>query len=210
MSGYQQPPPPKHTTSSYSSGNSDPFNNPHQLNYDPNANYSTGPNPYATTPGGPNPGAGGAGVAPPGAGGQYAPYYDNQPEMENRYEGGGMGRETWASESGWSGNGMFPCISCCLLSRWPVLCFRLPRPAELYAFSILHPYLHREQGWTSRTRAICEFLLTYIACSNAHVQPAWTQEANIPLSKEEIEDVLIYLANKFGFQKGESSSKSFG
>jgi 1,3-beta-glucan synthase len=105
MSGYQQPPPPKHTTSSYSSGNSDPFNNPHQLNYDPNANYGTGPNPYATAPGGPNPGAGGAGVAPPGAAGQYAPYYDNQPEMENRYEGGGMGRETWASESGWSGNG---------------------------------------------------------------------------------------------------------
>jgi hypothetical protein len=35
-------------------------------------------------------------------------------------------------------------------------------------------------------------------------QPAWTQEANIPLSKEEIEDVLIDLANKFGFQKGES------
>jgi hypothetical protein len=106
MSGYQQqPPPPKHSASSYSSGNSDPFNNPHQLNYDPNAQYSTGPNPYANTPGGPNPGAGGAGVAPPGAAGQYAPYYDNQPEMENRYEGGGMGRETWASESGWSANG---------------------------------------------------------------------------------------------------------
>lgn len=109
MSGYQQqPPPPKHTASSYSS-NSDPFNNPHQLNYDPNAQYAAGPNPYAT--GGPNPGAGGAGVAPPGAAGQYAPYYDNQPEMENRYEGGGMGRETWASESGWSANGTYPCPS---------------------------------------------------------------------------------------------------
>lgn len=36
------------------------------------------------------------------------------------------------------------------------------------------------------------------------VQPAWNQDANIPLSKEEIEDVLIDLANKFGFQKGES------
>ena len=35
--------------------------------------------------------------------------------------------------------------------------------------------------------------------------PAWTQEANIPLSKEEIEDVLIDLANKFGFQKGVSA-----
>lgn len=102
MSGYQQPPPAKHTPSSYSSGSSDPFNNPHQLNYDPNQNYG-GANPYATGP--PNPGAGGAGVAPPGAAGQYAPYYDNNPEMENRYEGGGMGRETWASESGWSGNG---------------------------------------------------------------------------------------------------------
>ena len=105
MSGYQQqPPPPKHTTSSYSSGSSDPFNN-HQLGYDNQQNFGAGPNPYATTPGGPNPGAGGAGVAPPGAAGQYAPYYDNNPEMENRYEGGGMGRETWASESGWSANG---------------------------------------------------------------------------------------------------------
>ena len=34
--------------------------------------------------------------------------------------------------------------------------------------------------------------------------PAWTTEANIPLSKEEIEDVLIDLANKFGFQKDSS------
>lgn len=102
MSGYQQqPPPPKHTTSSYSSGSSDPFNN-HQLGYDGQP-QTYAANPYAT--GGPNPGAGGAGVAPPGAGGQYAPYYDNNPEMENRYEGGGMGRETWASESGWSANG---------------------------------------------------------------------------------------------------------
>lgn len=33
-------------------------------------------------------------------------------------------------------------------------------------------------------------------------QPAWTTDAAIPLSKEEIEDVLIDLANKFGFQKG--------
>ena len=61
-------------------------------------------NPYAP-PGAPNPGAGGAGVAPPGQGGQYAPYYDNDPEMAGRYDGGGMGRETWASESGWSQNG---------------------------------------------------------------------------------------------------------
>lgn len=34
--------------------------------------------------------------------------------------------------------------------------------------------------------------------------PAWTVDANIPLSKEEIEDVLIDLANKFGFQKDSS------
>lgn len=39
--------------------------------------------------------------------------------------------------------------------------------------------------------------------------PAWTQEANIPLSKEEIEDVLIDLANKFGFQKGECGALSY-
>lgn len=31
--------------------------------------------------------------------------------------------------------------------------------------------------------------------------PAWTAEAQIPLSKEEIEDVFIDLTNKFGFQR---------
>ncbi|KAG6357958.1 hypothetical protein INS49_013841 [Diaporthe citri] len=31
--------------------------------------------------------------------------------------------------------------------------------------------------------------------------PAWTSEAQIPLSKEEIEDIFIDLANKFGFQR---------
>ncbi|WFD30115.1 1,3-beta-glucan synthase [Malassezia sp. CBS 17886] len=31
--------------------------------------------------------------------------------------------------------------------------------------------------------------------------PAWTVEQNIPLSKEEIEDIFIDLANKFGFQR---------
>ncbi|GAC76596.1 1,3-beta-glucan synthase [Moesziomyces antarcticus T-34] len=31
--------------------------------------------------------------------------------------------------------------------------------------------------------------------------PAWTAEHNIPLSKEEIEDIFIDLANKFGFQR---------
>ena len=30
--------------------------------------------------------------------------------------------------------------------------------------------------------------------------PAWSNEQQIPLSKEEIEDVFIDLANKFGFQ----------
>lgn len=106
---YPHPPPaPKHQASSYSSGSSgDPFNpsNPsvQQLPYT-DQQYA---NPYAP-PGAPNPGAGGAGVAPPGAGGQYAPYYDNEPEMGGRYEGGGMGRETWASESGWSQDSEYP------------------------------------------------------------------------------------------------------
>ena len=31
--------------------------------------------------------------------------------------------------------------------------------------------------------------------------PAWSAERNIPLSKEEIEDVFLDLANKFGFQR---------
>lgn len=44
---------------------------------------------------------------------------------------------------------------------------------------------------------------------NCSLQPAWTTDANIPLSKEEIEDVLIDLANKFGFQKGAQSFHLF-
>lgn len=108
---YQKPPPgPKHNYSS----SSDPFNNQNvqQLDYDPNSAQPA--NPYTQGVGGPpNPGAGGAGVGPATQGGQYAPYYDNERQMDARYDGGGMGRETWASESGWSGNGMsihFACI----------------------------------------------------------------------------------------------------
>lgn len=41
----------------------------------------------------------------PGPGGQYSFYNDNESDMGARYEGGGMARDTWASESGWSGNG---------------------------------------------------------------------------------------------------------
>lgn len=37
--------------------------------------------------------------------------------------------------------------------------------------------------------------------------PAWSNEQQIPLSKEEIEDVFIDLANKFGFQR--DSVRSF-
>ena len=96
---YQKPPPgPKHN---YSSG-SDPFNpQVQQLNYDPNApaNPYGAPGQGAQTPGG------GPGVLPATQGGQYQPNYDNQAQMGDRWEGGGMGRETWASESGWSGNG---------------------------------------------------------------------------------------------------------
>jgi 1,3-beta-glucan synthase len=90
------PPPPKHQPSVYSTTSSnDPFGA--QTPYDPNAP----PLPYGNNPyGGPNPGAGGAGVAPPMQGGQYAPYYDTDSEMAARYDGGGRGRETWASDSG--------------------------------------------------------------------------------------------------------------
>ena len=117
MSFPHHPPPPKHTPSSYSSGSSDPFNSNSSVQ---GLTYQDGPhNPYAQ--GAPNPGAGGAGVAPPGAAGQYAPYYDNDPEMDRRYEGGGMGRETWASESGYSGNGEF--------ARLPTLPFKVPPSA---------------------------------------------------------------------------------
>ena len=97
---YQKPPPgPKHAFSS----SSDPFNpqngQVNQLNYDPNQPA----NPYAqggATPGGP-------GTTPATQGGQYAPYDDSDGAMGARYHGGGMGMETWHSESGWSGNGVY-------------------------------------------------------------------------------------------------------
>ncbi|RSH95464.1 1,3-beta-D-glucan synthase [Saitozyma podzolica] len=175
MSYPQAPPPPKHTASSYSSGSSDPFNpQVHQLPYDPNNPQG---NAYAP-PGAPNPGAGGAGVAPPIAAGQYAPYYDNEPEMGHRYEGGGMGRETWASESGWSGNDG-PGNGSSDYQHQPGY---MPSRASTPTFTEGSKECHRPRD----------------------PYPAWTQEANIPLSKEEIEDVLIDLANKFGFQKDSS------
>lgn len=37
---------------------------------------------------------------------QQGSYYDVEPEINERYEGGGMRRDTWASESGWSGTGV--------------------------------------------------------------------------------------------------------
>jgi 1,3-beta-glucan synthase len=94
--------------------------------------------------------------------------------MGARYDGGGMGRETWASESGWSGN-------------------------DQYAGS---DYQH-QQGYPSRPSTPTFTEGSKEGHRAREPYPAWTQEANIPLSKEEIEDVLIDLANKFGFQKGE-------
>lgn len=48
----------------------------------------------------------GAPGTPGTPGQQYGGYYnDNESDMGARYEGGGMARDTWASESGWSGNG---------------------------------------------------------------------------------------------------------
>jgi 1,3-beta-glucan synthase len=79
-------PPEGPNPSSYSQASStDPFNQP-PLSYE------------GAPPGGPPP--------PGGPGGpQYQQYYDNESDIGARYEGGGMGRETWASESAWSGNG---------------------------------------------------------------------------------------------------------
>lgn len=96
MSYPHPPPPPKHQPSStYSGSSGDPFNpNPsvQQLPYSDQPGY----NPYA------HPGPGGAGIAQQGAAGQYAPYFDNEATMGERLDSGGMARETWASESGWS------------------------------------------------------------------------------------------------------------
>lgn len=139
--------------------------NQHQQPAPPGANdpFNQPPVGYDAPPGG----------APPPPGGQYAQYYDNDSDMGARYEGGGMSRDTWASESNWSGNGE------------P----NYPGSEQSH-----------QQGYPSRASTP-----TYTESRGEHrarePYPAWSQEANIPLSKEEIEDVLIDLANKFGFQK---------
>ncbi|ODN83720.1 1,3-beta-glucan synthase component FKS1 [Cryptococcus amylolentus CBS 6039] len=175
---YNKPPPGPTGTASFSSSSSDPFNHTNQLPYDSNPQL---PLPHQTGafahPDAPNPGAGaGAGVAPPGQGGQYAPYYDNEPEIGGRYDGGGMGRETWASESGWSQQDV----------NYPSSDYH-GGPGYLPSRASTPTYSESREGHKPR-----------------EPYPAWTAEANIPLSKEEIEDVLIDLANKFGFQKDSS------
>lgn len=113
----------------------------------------------------PPPQQGGYPAGPPG------PIYDPQPEMDERYEGGGMGRETWASESGWSEQQSY--------GQPGGQQGNLPSRSSTPTFTDGSRDGHRAR----------------------EPYPAWTQEAQIPLSKEEIEDVLIDLANKFGFQK---------
>ncbi|TXT04826.1 hypothetical protein VHUM_04094 [Vanrija humicola] len=86
-----------------------------------------------------------------------------------------MGRETWVSESAGSGYvepGQYP--------------------ASEHSF---------QQGYPSRASTPTFTEGSKEGHRPREPYPAWTQEANIPLSKEEIEDVLIDLANKFGFQK---------
>jgi hypothetical protein len=85
------------------------------------------PSSYAPPPGAAIPGQGtqGAGqyydpVNAPGATGAMAGGggmgVGGEGEMTERYEGGGMGRETWASESGWSDYGAF-CV-CLFFGRF--------------------------------------------------------------------------------------------
>ncbi|BEJ14560.1 hypothetical protein CspHIS471_0403270 [Cutaneotrichosporon sp. HIS471] len=111
----------------------------------------------------------------PGPGGQYPFYNDNESDMGARYDGGGTARDTWASESGWSGNG-----------------------DQNYPASEQSHY--GQHGYPSRASTP-----TYTESRDGHrtrePYPGWSQDHNIPLSKEEIEDVLIDLQNKFGFQK---------
>ncbi|KAI5450042.1 1,3-beta-D-glucan synthase [Naganishia albida] len=114
----------------------------------------------------PHPGPGGLPSAPIPPNPQQQPYYDPDPEMTERYEGGGMGRETWASESGVSD------------------AYGSQQGIQGYSRSSTPTYEESREGHRAR-----------------EPYPAWNQDANIPLSKEEIEDVLIDLANKFGFQK---------
>ncbi|KIR25309.1 1,3-beta-glucan synthase component FKS1 [Cryptococcus deuterogattii 99/473] len=163
---YPNPPPAPKGSASFSSASSDPFNQTNQLPYDSNAQYA--PQQAFAHPNAPNPGAGGAGVAPPGQGGQYAPYYDNEPEMGGRWEGGGMGRETWAKPN---------------------------YPSSDY---------HGGPGYLPSRASTPTFEGSNAGHRPREPYPAWTVDSNIPLSKEEIEDVLIDLANKFGFQKDSS------
>lgn len=176
---YPHPPPlPKHQPSSYSSGSSgDPFNTSISLNpSNPSVQqlpYSDQPqfNPYASN-----------GAPHPGTGGQYTPFYDNEPEMVGRYEGGGAARDTWATESGsgFSQDNADPKFGGS--SDYHGQQAYLPSRASTPTFTEGSKEGHRPR----------------------EPYPAWTVEANIPLSKEEIEDVLIDLANKFGFQKDSS------
>ena len=43
--------------------------------------------------------------------------------------------------------------------------------------------------------------LNFMDSSHREPYPAWNSERQIPLSKEEIEDIFLDLAQKFGFQK---------
>lgn len=89
------PAPLKHAASTYSTSSSDPFNpSVQQLPYDQHAPYGGG--------GGHPIGAGPGGNAQSG---QYTQYGDNEREMRDRMDGGGMARETWATESGFSRDG---------------------------------------------------------------------------------------------------------
>jgi hypothetical protein len=117
------------------------------------ANY-----PYHNQPQGP----GGLAAPPLPANPQQGGYYDADPEMKERYEGGGMGRETWASESGWSGDCKYTPMSVSIFMRSSSLNIRLyrltARPSSwVLPFSVEYPHSHRrEHRWPPRERALCE------------------------------------------------------
>lgn len=85
---YPHPGPLKQNPSTYSTASTDPYNRSvNQLPYDPSAQYGN-PAGYPSTPGG------------NGQDGQYAPHQDTERTMQERMDGGGRAKDTWATESG--------------------------------------------------------------------------------------------------------------
>ena len=59
----------------------------------------------------------------------------------------------------------------------------------------------RQQGYSGSSTPFGNEGLGHLPSRLREPYPAWSADAQIPLSKEEIEDIFVDLANKFGFQR---------